>query len=241
MNCKTLLKTIFLIFIASLFISLCQVDQTNAVGFTDCSGGYVGITYDDGPTPLTAAYVRKLKQYGVRATFFDIGDNVAVYPNYVRLAIANGNIVGNHTMTHPYLTQLSNLDWQREIDQASLKIKSVIGYSPYLFRPPYADKNSAINQYADSQGMVETLWQGGNDTYDWMDKITAQDIVNVVQRTPAGEVVLMHDGYQKNIEAIPGWVAGLKRRRMCPGELVWSERPMLAWGNTTFSIKAVSW
>lgn len=144
-------------------------------------------------------------------------------------------------MNHLHLSQLSDAEWKAEIDQASSTIKSVTGYSPYLFRPPYGDTNSLIETYASGQGMTQALWQGNNDTYDWMDSITSQDIVNVVQRTPAGEVVLMHDGYQKDVDAIPRWVDALKSRNVCPGRLVWSETPFIAWGNTTFHVKAVSW
>lgn len=56
-------------FIVSLVIAATIPVKIAQAKYANCSGGYVGITYDDGPTPPTPAYLKKLKQYGVRATF----------------------------------------------------------------------------------------------------------------------------------------------------------------------------
>src|SRR5438552_17837224 len=73
-----------------------------------CGGGdkgYVAFTFDDGPGPYSTQLVALLKQYGVRATFFEIGQKVVRKPRLARLEAAAGAI-GNHSFTHPYLSAL---------------------------------------------------------------------------------------------------------------------------------------
>src|SRR5438552_15338645 len=73
-----------------------------------CGGGdkgYVAFTFDDGPGPYTARLVALLKQYGVRATFFEIGRKAVRKPRLVRLEASVGAI-GDHSCTRPNLITL---------------------------------------------------------------------------------------------------------------------------------------
>src|SRR5947207_11705726 len=68
----------------------------------------IALTFDDGPNPYyTAQILAILRQYKVRATFFDIGYLVADYPNIVREEYNQENIVANHSWSHPVLTSFS--------------------------------------------------------------------------------------------------------------------------------------
>jgi len=76
----------------------------------DCSNGYVALTFDDGPTGLTQQYLDTLKSGAAHATFFDIGSNMTTKSGQplVRATVAYGNALGDHTMTHPDLTTLTD-------------------------------------------------------------------------------------------------------------------------------------
>jgi Fibronectin type III domain/Polysaccharide deacetylase len=50
---------------------------TTQQAWQNCSAGYVALTFDDGPTPSSIALAATLERYGVRATFFDVGEHVA--------------------------------------------------------------------------------------------------------------------------------------------------------------------
>ncbi|WP_449350923.1 polysaccharide deacetylase family protein [Streptomyces shaanxiensis] len=55
-----------------------------------CSG-YVGLTFDDGPGSGTTTLLNSLKQYGLRATMFNTGQNAAANPALVRAQVSAGN------------------------------------------------------------------------------------------------------------------------------------------------------
>src|SRR5690348_15860713 len=68
----------------------------------------IALTFDDGPNPFyTPQILDILQRYGIEATFFDVGYLVADYPNIVRQEYHQGNIVANHSWSHPVLTNFS--------------------------------------------------------------------------------------------------------------------------------------
>ncbi len=74
--------------------------------WSDCSGGYVALSYDDGPGTGTTALVYKLKEYNIRATWFDVGQNVQANPSLARLQSTQGS-VQDHSWDHSSLTGAS--------------------------------------------------------------------------------------------------------------------------------------
>ena len=65
------------------------------------ASGEVFLTFDDGPIPEVTPWVLdQLDHYGVRATFFMVGDNVRKHPELFREVLARGHRVGNHTFNH---------------------------------------------------------------------------------------------------------------------------------------------
>lgn len=90
------------------------------------------LTFDDGPTPELTLYILDiLKKYNVKAVFFCVGDNVKKYPLLYKRIIEDGHVVGNHTMNHLNVWKTDKLTYSKNIEEASLYIKSK------LFRPPY--------------------------------------------------------------------------------------------------------
>ena len=97
----------------------------------------IALTFDDGPSPYTPAVLSVLQQYHVPATFFEIGDEVARYPQYSQLLTAAGYPVENHTWSHPDLTTLPAGAVGAQIDQTQAEIRAVTGTTPQCLRPPY--------------------------------------------------------------------------------------------------------
>src|SRR3954454_2327681 len=78
--------------------------------------GYVGLTFDDGPSNgNTPALLNALRQNGLRATMFNEGQFAAAYPAQVRAEVSAGMWVGNHSYTHPHLTQQSQSQMDSEV------------------------------------------------------------------------------------------------------------------------------
>jgi len=177
--------------------------------------GYVALTFDDGPNPSTTnALLNALRSAGVRATFFNIGQRVQQNPALARAQQAAGMWIGNHSWTHPHMTQLGTAQMASEISQTQQAIQQATGVTPRLFRPPYGETNATLRSVQAQFGLTEVLWSV--DSQDWNGASTAQ-IVQAASTLQDGGVILMHDGYQTTINAIPQIVANLTSRGLCAG------------------------
>jgi peptidoglycan/xylan/chitin deacetylase (PgdA/CDA1 family) len=180
----------------------------------NCANGYVALTYDDGPTSSTGALLSALQSAGARATFFNIGQRAQANPSQVRAQQTAGMWIGNHSWTHPHLTQLGTSQITSELTQTQQAIQQATGTAPRLFRPPYGETNANLRAVESQLGLTEVLWSV--DSQDWNGASTAQ-IVQAAGTLQAGGVIHMHDGYSTTINAIPQIVANLNSRGLCPG------------------------
>jgi peptidoglycan/xylan/chitin deacetylase (PgdA/CDA1 family) len=185
------------------------------VNAASCASGYVGLTFDDGPNNGTTTQVlNALTSAGVRATFFNIGSKVQQNPALARSQTSAGMWVGNHSWTHPHLTQMSASQISSELSRTQQAIQQATGQTPRLFRPPYGETNGTVRSIEAQLGLTEVLWTV--DSRDWAGASTSQ-IVQAAGTLQPGGVILMHDGYQTTINAIPQIVANLNSRNLCAG------------------------
>jgi peptidoglycan/xylan/chitin deacetylase (PgdA/CDA1 family) len=178
-----------------------------------CSG-YVGLTFDDGPGSSTTTLLNSLKQYGLRATMFNTGQNAAANPALVRAQVSAGMWVGNHSYTHPHLTQQSQATIDSEISRTQQAIANAGGGTPRLFRPPYGETNVTVKAVEAKYGLTEVLWQV--DSQDWNNAST-DAIVAAAGRLTNGQVILMHDWPANTRAAIPRIAQTLAAKGLCAG------------------------
>ncbi|MBN6034446.1 endo-1,4-beta-xylanase [Amycolatopsis sp. 195334CR] len=184
-------------------------------GGPNCSAGYVGLTFDDGPiSGTTTQLINALKSANLRATFFNVGNKVQQNPSLAKSQRDAGMWVGNHSWSHPHLTQLSAQEMTSELTQTQQALQQATGETPKLFRPPYGETNSTLKSVEQQLGLTEVLWNV--DSQDWNGASTSQIVQAAAQLQPGG-VILMHDGYQSTINAIPQIAAGLASRNLCAG------------------------
>ena len=161
-----------------------------------CGAGtkpYVALTFDDGPGPYSAQLVALLRQYHVRATFFNIGQKVVRKPQLVRLEASVGAI-GDHSFTHPNLITLPPEQIRSELARAKKAIRRVTRRKVLLFRPPFGDNAAEILQIARSLGMLEVMWNQDSGDASEASTPSSQEIYqNLVARVRAGGIVLMHE------------------------------------------------
>ncbi|GAA0406367.1 polysaccharide deacetylase family protein [Microbispora corallina] len=191
------------------------VSLSSPAGAADCSAGYVGLTFDDGPNPSnTTTLLNTLRQNGIRATLFNIGQNAQNNPSLVQAERDAGMWIGNHSWTHPHLTQMSSSQILSELQRTQQVIQQLTGTAPRLFRPPYGETNGTLKSVEQQLGLTEVIWDV--DSQDWNGASTSQ-IVQAAGRLQNGQVILMHDQYATTIAAIPQIMSNLRSRNLCPG------------------------
>jgi peptidoglycan/xylan/chitin deacetylase (PgdA/CDA1 family) len=177
--------------------------------------GYVGLTFDDGPsTSTTMSLLNALRQNGLRATMFNQGQYAAANPSLVKAQVDAGMWVANHSYTHPHMTQLSQAQMDSEISRTQQAIANAGGGTPKLFRPPYGETNSTLRAVEAKYGLTEIIWDV--DSQDWNNAST-DAIVQAASRLTNGQVILMHDWPANTIAAIPRIAQNLASRGLCAG------------------------
>jgi peptidoglycan/xylan/chitin deacetylase (PgdA/CDA1 family) len=176
--------------------------------------GYVGLTFDDGPSGNTPNLLNALRQSGLRATMFNEGQYAAAYPAQVRAEVSAGMWVGNHSYTHPHLTQLAQAQIDSEISRTQQAIGSAGGGTPKLFRPPYGETNATVRTVEARYGLREIIWDV--DSQDWNGAST-DAIVQAAGRLTNGQIILMHDWPANTVAAVPRIAQGLAARGLCAG------------------------
>ena len=152
----------------------------------------IALTFDDGPHPIyTEQILSILREYGVKATFFVIGENVGYYPDAFDAIVKDGHEVGNHTFSHPHLRNESAKALQEEIRLTEHTLQERGYDGTQLFRPPEGVCSTEVCRCAKDAGYAIILWTV--DTRDW-DHTPAEHIVQSVKQTvKSGDIILFHD------------------------------------------------
>ena len=166
-------------------------------------GPYIALTFDDGPSAkLTPKLLDLLASHHIRATFFLVGENAAEYPDIVAREAREGHEVGNHSWSHPNFGKMSDDGVRSQIRRTDDAIKSAIGSSPTLLRPPYGSITARQKKWINQEfGYKIVLWDV--DPLDW--RRPGPNVVcnRIVKNTRAGSIVLAHDIHPGTIDAMP--------------------------------------
>lgn len=157
------------------------------------------LTFDDGPNPgVTPRLLETLASAGVQATFFVIGSFAQQYPAVVREIAAAGHLVGNHTLTHPWLAWQTERRIREELGSTNCILEDILGEPVHYFRAPHGARRPIVLRVAHELGMVSVQWNAMG--YDWR-AISADAIASHVEqgvkrnrRRGRGSNILLHDG-----------------------------------------------
>jgi len=202
---------------------------------TSCRNGYVGLTFDDGPSATLPQLLQALRANHLRATMFNQGNNALARPDYVRDELRAGMWVGNHTFTHPHLPQIGEPQAFEEIASTQWVLTDVTHRVPTLFRPPYGETNDQVRADEQRLGLLEVLWTV--DSRDWAGA-SADEIVAAVATLQPGGIILMHDWPPATIQAIPGIARVLADKQLCSGRIAYTAEDV-PYGTTPFHAVAV--
>lgn len=173
----------------------------------------VALTFDDGPSPWTPKILAILRRDHAVATFFEIGREVSMYPQYTADLARAGMAIGDHTETHPPLADLPEAGQAEQIDDAARAIERAGAPRPLLFRPPYGSLNPTTLAVLRAQHMIMVLWSA--DTSDYAQPGVKRIQYTALSGAQTGEIVLMHDGggpRSQTVAALPRIIDGLRAR-----------------------------
>ncbi len=190
---------------------------TPAVTSGGSHGNELALTFDDGPGPYTQQLVATLDRLHVHATFFAIGSQERYFSPGTIAEIKSGDVVGDHTETHPMMATLSPHEQYEELFDQMAQIEVIGGRRPRLFRPPYGSFDATTFKELHHLHLLMILWSV--DTSDYTLPGVSAIVHTALAGAKPGAIILMHDGggnREETIAALPAIVRGLRKRGLHP-------------------------
>lgn len=183
----------------------------------------IALTFDDGPDPqYTPKILDILKKENVKATFFVIGENVETYPGIFIREIKEGHEIGNHTFSHPNISQISIEHLKLEVSATERLFETLSGRGTHLFRSPYSEDSEPDTQaeakpvaVLNDLGYLSIGMQ--IDPLDWQAPRVNTIVERVMDQVDQhyGNIVLLHDSggnRRSTVAALPIIIRQLKSK-----------------------------
>ena len=177
-------------------------DVRDACGYVSASATPVeapkiALTFDNGPSAAwTPVLLDGLKERGVKATFFLIGENADKNPEIVKRMAEEGHLIGNHTYSHIQLTSDNKEVFREELVKTNEILKAITGENVTYIRPPYGSWDKSLEQ---DLNMFPVLWNV--DPLDWCTPDAGLVMSRVLQQVEDGDIILLHDYYDTSVTA----------------------------------------
>ena len=159
----------------------------------------IAITFDDGPdASSTPRLLDGLKERGVRATFFVIGENIEKEDNrgIIKRMQEEGHEIGNHTYHHVDLSKLNSEEAHRELMMTDGLIREITGEETSLVRPPFGAFPDGMAEELDKLYVKWTV-----DPLDWTTENVDEIVQKVVTDVQENDIILLHDCYESSVDA----------------------------------------
>lgn len=160
------------------------------------------LTFDAGfENGNTAPILDALKKHGVKATFFLVGNFLETEPDLVGRMAAEGHTIGNHTYSHPDMSQISTEDaFRQELEKNESLYRSITGEEmPKLYRPPQGKYCESNLKMAQELGYHTVFWSLAYVDWYQDDQPTKEEaFAKLLPRVHPGAVVLLHSTSSTN-------------------------------------------
>lgn len=183
------------------------------LGAQDDKGPKVAyLTFDDGPNSIYHPLILDiLKQYNVPATFFLVGQNAGRDKDIAQRTTNEGHKVGNHSLTHSFLPNLSQTTIIKELQTTKDILKPLYNNQEIkMFRPPYGGVNGFVTKASQDLGMTLFLWDV--DPRDWSEPTPDELVRRVISATNNGSDILLHSNHLATVKALPKIIEELQQK-----------------------------
>ncbi|MCW3062099.1 MAG: polysaccharide deacetylase [Capsulimonas sp.] len=169
----------------------------------------IALTFDDGPHPAyTPQLLKVLKDNGVKATFFVVGEQAEKYPELIKAEVAAGHAVGNHTYDHVSLIKIPQEYVGTEIKACGEVLERIIGKPVHIFRPPGGVYDHEVAETSEALGYKMILWT--DDPGDYASPGSNVIETRTLDHVTNGGIILLHDGIQQTVDVLPQILKYLK-------------------------------
>ncbi len=153
-----------------------------------------------------------LEEKGVRVSFGVTGGFASGNADLIKRMARDGDTIMNHSMNHPYFTQISSAQRASELQQAdSASMKAAGVSSKPFFRPPYGDYNGSVLSDLGANGYrYNVMWSV--DPQGWRGKSAAEITSLILSGANPGAIVLMHSTDAGDASALAGAIDQLRAR-----------------------------
>ena len=182
----------------------------------ETSSPVVALTFDDGPRPgFTQEILAILREQGVRATFFVIGQALEKNLEEGRRIVAEGHELGNHSYSHTHMVGRSYAFVRDEIERTDELIRAA-GYEGEVhFRPPYCKRLIVLPYYLHINGRTTILMDVEPESYPEIAADAERIVSHVLDETRPGSIILLHvmnERRGETMKAVPEIIEGLRNQ-----------------------------
>ena len=174
---------------------------------------YIYLTFDEG---YEAGYTEKLleilKKNEVKATFFITAHYVNTQPDLVKKMLDDGHIVGNHTVNHKSMPDLSNEQIKEEVMNLHKSVYEKFGYEMKYIRPPKGEYSERTVAYTNTLGYTTVMWSFAYD--DWDEKKQGREEYakdKILKNIHNGAVMLLHGNSKDNVNVLDYCIKEIKK------------------------------
>ncbi|MDG4858750.1 polysaccharide deacetylase family protein [Streptomyces sp. T-3] len=179
-------------------------------GQVDCQKAKcIALTFDGNPGEPTDRLMDLLKEYKAPSTFFLEGRRIHKFPDVVRRIAKDGHEIGDHTWTHPVLTDVSDAQIRSELDRTSRAISEITGSKPTLMRPPQGRTDDRVSKVSKELGMAQVLWTVTAKDYETDD--TSVITKRVLEGAGRDGIILLHPLHKGTVPAMPSILKALSK------------------------------
>lgn len=168
----------------------------------------IALTFDDGPSlDFTPKVLKILDDEDIKATFFLVGKWLPGKRALVQEMVKDGQQIGNHTFDHVKLTGLSTDEIRSEINRTDNALTDITGQTSFLVRPPFGARDCDMLASIDAPVILWTLDPAAGK------QVPGKKMARfVLSHAKDGDIILLHDTTQYNLDAVKPIIDGLKEK-----------------------------
>ena len=156
----------------------------------------IALTFDDGPHPVrTPEILDILDKYGIKATFFLVGERLPYYEEEVIREVAEGHEIGYHSYDHTIQTTLSSEKITRDFEKTNQMLKDLTGAEFTVWRSPGGGYNQRVLNCIPLPHIYWWL-----DTKDWQTRNADKVYSAIINKSTDGSIILLHDLHKTSVE-----------------------------------------